>query len=260
MADSIAKFSFLPIAKSFASIEGKENQEYFLKWSMKNSLQAKLFTFDQCFQAYEIKKFALDFFRDPHVISNVQVPSDSGKFVSLGNKASSVEVQSIPCTVLTMAFFDKLLDGEIARESGDIKKCYDEYQEEITISDNLRQMLLNEDSDVYCQFNEKEREEFLFMLFSHVCIGGRLCQFEDNVQPYLDVTKSLYKDLISVQKNPETKELSILSQVFKVTCYDDKGGSYFPSSRRHRQNFAYLIVDPLKRTVICLSHTFGGGF
>ncbi|GFS01509.1 hypothetical protein ElyMa_006424500 [Elysia marginata] len=83
-------------------------------------------------------------------------------------------------------------------------------------------MLLNEDSDVYCEFTETEREEFLFRVFSHLCLGGRLCQYEDNVNPYLDVTKAVYKDLISVQKNPETKELSILSHVFQVRCYIDK--------------------------------------
>ncbi|KAK3739647.1 hypothetical protein RRG08_010147, partial [Elysia crispata] len=134
-------------------------------------------------------------------------------------KAERVEVKVIPCTVLSMAFFDKLFEGEIARESGEIKKCFDEFMNEFTISDNLRQMLLNEDSDVYCEFSEREREEFLFRVFSHLCLGGRLCQFEDNVNPYLEVTKAVYKDLISVQKNPETKELSILSHVFQVHCY-----------------------------------------
>ncbi|CAG5131422.1 unnamed protein product, partial [Candidula unifasciata] len=57
-------------------------------------------------------------------------------------------------------------------------------------------MLLNEDSDVYCEFSEGERSEFVFLLFSHLCLGGQLCQYEDNVQPYLDVTKAIYKDLI----------------------------------------------------------------
>ncbi|CAL1533994.1 unnamed protein product [Lymnaea stagnalis] len=260
MADTVAKFSFLPLVKNFSSLEGKENQEYFLKWSMRNRMKIKMFTFDQYFQSYEINKFALDFFRDPNVISNVQVMTDSGTNTTLGSKPSRVEVKVVPCTVLSMSFFDKLMDGEIARESGEIKKCYDEFQEDFTISDNLRQLLLNEDSDVYCEFNEKEREEFLFVLFSHLCLGGRLCQYEDNLQPYLDITKSVYKDLISVQKNPDTKELSIISHVFKVYCYDDQDSMYFPSKKKHLQDFAYLIVDPLKRTVVCLSHTFGSCF
>ncbi|XP_005102588.2 cilia- and flagella-associated protein 300 [Aplysia californica] len=260
MADNDPKFSFMPLAKSFSSLDGKEVQELFMKWSMKGRLKAKMFTFDQCFQAYEKDKFGQDFFNNSEVVNALEVPSNSGKYNSLGTKASKVKVTSVPCSVLSMSFFDKLCEGEIARESGDVKKCFDEFIGDFTISDNLRQMLLNEDSDVFCEFNEKEREEFLFLLFSHICLGGRLCQYEDNIQPYLEVTKALYKDLISVQKDPETKALSILSHVFKVCCYDDHGDVFFPSSKLHPQNFAYLVVDPLKRTVICLSHVFGSCF
>jgi len=29
-----------------------------------------------------------------------------------------------------------------------------------------------------------------------LAIGGEVCQYEDTIQPYIDVTKSIYKDLI----------------------------------------------------------------
>ncbi|CAG5136599.1 unnamed protein product, partial [Candidula unifasciata] len=219
MAETVAKFSFLPLTKTFVSLEGKDYKEYYLKWSLKDRIKAKIFTFDQGFQAYEKDKFALDFFRDPNVVSKLETDSNQGQTAVLGTKAKRVVVTSVPCTILSMAFFDKIMDGNIANESGDVRKCFDEFKEEFTISDNLRQMLLNEDSDVYCEFSEGERSEFVFLLFSHLCLGGQLCQYEDNVQPYLDITKAIYKDLISVQKHPETKELSILSQVFKVSCH-----------------------------------------
>lgn len=57
-------------------------------------------------------------------------------------------------------------------------------------------MLLLEESDNYDIYSDLERNQFLFRLFKHLCIGGQVCQFEDNVQPYVDVTKSIYKDLI----------------------------------------------------------------
>jgi len=250
MADNAHKFTFVPLAKTFSSLEGKDNQELLLKWSLKDRIKAKMFTFDQQFQAYEKDKFGHDFFTSSEVANHL----------SSGTKPSSVKVTSVPCIELSMSFFDKLMDGEIARENGDVKKCFDEYIGDFTISDHLRQMLINEDSDQFCEFNETERSEFLFLLFSHICLGGRLCQYEDNVQPYLDVTKAVYKDLISVQKNPETKELSILSNVFKVSCYNDEDDHIFPSDKQHPQNFAYLVIDPLKRTVICLSHVFGSCF
>ena len=57
-----------------------------------------------------------------------------------------------------------------------------------------------EDSDNYDIFNESDRKEFLFHLFKHLCLGGEVCQFEDNVQIYLDFTKLLYKDLVRCVK------------------------------------------------------------
>ena len=39
----------------------------------------------------------------------------------------------------------------------------------------------------------------------------------------------------------------------------DETGVYYPSDTAHEQNFAYLIVDSLKRHVTVLYHKFGGG-
>lgn len=61
---------------------------------------------------------------------------------------------------------------------------------------NTLQMLLIEDSDNFEAYNDDERSELLFKLFTHLVVGGPICQYEDNLQPYLDVTKSLYKDLV----------------------------------------------------------------
>ena len=54
-----------------------------------------------------------------------------------------------------------------------------------------------EDSDDYDLYNDGERDEFLFRLFKHLSLGGSICQFEDEVTPYLNMTKQLYKDLIT---------------------------------------------------------------
>jgi hypothetical protein len=43
-----------------------------------------------------------------------------------------------------------------------------------------------------------------------------LIEYEDEVQPYLDVTKSVYKELISVQKDAETQKIQVVSPVFKI--------------------------------------------
>jgi len=57
-------------------------------------------------------------------------------------------------------------------------------------------MLLDEESEEYSLYSEDERNEFVFRIFQMLVLGGTLCQFEDILQPYLDVTKSIYKDLI----------------------------------------------------------------
>ncbi len=73
-----------------------------------------------------------------------------------------------------------------------------------------------EESEVYETFDQNDRAEFLFNLFKNICLGGSLCQFEDHATEYLDLTKALYKDLISVTKDPSTNQIKILSEVFKI--------------------------------------------
>ena len=64
----------------------------------------------------------------------------------------------------------------IVRQSGSIVKCYDEMYGDIMISDELRKMLLLDDSDNYEVYSEGDRAEFLFRIFKHICLGGSVCQ------------------------------------------------------------------------------------
>ena len=64
----------------------------------------------------------------------------------------------------------------IVRESKSIVKCYDEMYGDIMISDELRKMLLQDNSDNYEVYSEKDRSEFLFCIFKHICLGGSVCQ------------------------------------------------------------------------------------
>jgi hypothetical protein len=97
---------------------------------------------------------------------------------------------------------------EIVRKNGDISKCFDVYysptgqdeSEEIgdfLISDELRKCLLDPSSESYdIAFQREHRQELLYHIFSHLVLGGRINQFEDNIGPYLQVTKMLYKDMV----------------------------------------------------------------
>uniref|UniRef100_A0A8C5SSP3 Cilia- and flagella-associated protein 300 n=1 Tax=Laticauda laticaudata TaxID=8630 RepID=A0A8C5SSP3_LATLA len=171
-------------------------------------------------------------------------------------KVKKVDAKNILCTQVSMSFFDRLYCEGLVRENGTIVKCFDEYHDEFLIADELRKVLLLDDSDHYDLFSHLDREEFLFCIFKHLCLGGAFCQYEDELSPYLETTKFLYKDLVSVQKDPETKNINIVSTVFKVCAYDADGLCY-PTSNSHEQNFAYLIVNPLNRHIYVLYHVFG---
>jgi hypothetical protein len=43
-----------------------------------------------------------------------------------------------------------------------------------------------------------------------------MCQSDESLAEYLECTKTLYKDLVSVAKDPETKEIRPLSIVYRV--------------------------------------------
>nr|XP_020651668.1 uncharacterized protein C11orf70 homolog [Pogona vitticeps] len=251
-------FHHLP-QKSFPALENRDIRERLLKWSMDGRITVQIFSFDQNFKGYQRDDFLMAFFNHPEVNSNLKLLSASGEWTTLDTNVRKVEAKNVLCTQVSMSFFDRLYSEGVVRENGNIVKCFDEYHNDILIADELRKVLLLEDSDHYNLYSHTDREEFIFCVFKHLCLGGALCQYEDDLGPYLETTKALYKDLVSVQKDPETKEINIISTVFKVCAYDANGLCY-PSSNSHEQNFAYLIVNPLKRHVYVLYHSFGGAF
>ncbi|XP_006628130.3 cilia- and flagella-associated protein 300 [Lepisosteus oculatus] len=250
------KYSFNVLSnKRFSFLHDRHTSELFMKWSMLGRITAQAFNFDQYFHPYKKHDFALDFFKDPCVKSNLKVLDASGLWKALDSEITKVNVEAVPCTRTSMDLFDALYSCGILRPSGHIVKCFHDFYADF---DELRNMLLIEDSDNYEIICREDREEFLFRLFKHFCLGGELCQYEDVVDPYIETTKSVYKDLISVQKDPEMKEILVTSTVLKVSAYDDSGLCY-PSCKDEEQTFAYFIVDPFKRHVYVLYHCFGVG-
>ena len=43
-----------------------------------------------------------------------------------------------------------------------------------------------------------------------------MCQWEDHVEPYLEATKSLYKDLVKARKNADTGQIEITTLAYQV--------------------------------------------
>nr|VZI38926.1 unnamed protein product [Spirometra erinaceieuropaei] len=222
-----------------------------MKWSMKGRLHCQCYAFDETFKPHNVEKFVMAFFNDKNIRHAIETE------VLLPGVIESVEVTPVPCSLLTLDIFNRLT-GTVARENGIIKSCLDDTFESILISDELRKMLLIEDSENYCLFTEQERDEFLFRLFKHICIGGELCQFENEINPYLDFVRSLYRDLISVQKDQASKELRIVSHVYSLKIKRNNE-VLFPAPEEHPNNFAYFVINPNRRHAVLISHVFGVG-
>ena len=61
---------------------------------------------------------------------------------------------------------------------------------------SLTKVLWSEESEHRDLYSDEERSELLLLLLGHLLVGGSLCQADELVQPYLNVTKLLYRDLI----------------------------------------------------------------
>ncbi|XP_061786231.2 cilia- and flagella-associated protein 300 isoform X2 [Nerophis lumbriciformis] len=243
-------FCHLP-SRKFSFLEDQDTLQLLMKWSMLGRLSAQTFSFDQTFYPYLAKRFALCFFRDAKVLSSLRMMAAWDPLIT--DKVVSVDVEVVPCTKISMDLFDPIYACGIVNSSGRIATCFHEVHPDY---DKLREMLREEDSEHYQVVRSAERGEFLFRLFKHLCLGGELNQYEDTIEPYISTTKNMYKDLIGVQKHPESKKISVVSTVLKVYAFDELGRCY-PGPREEEQTFAYMVVDPFKRHVTLLCHSFG---
>ena len=51
----------------------------------------------------------------------------------------------------------------------------------------------------YCfctELSDEERKELILHVFKRLVVGGGACQYEDDMAPYLNTTKLIYKDLV----------------------------------------------------------------
>ncbi|CAH1713582.1 unnamed protein product [Aphis gossypii] len=238
-------------------------QGYLLKWSMKKCLRINYYAFNQEFKSDDINQFALDFFRDNNVANNLQ--ASFNEFA--GSNIARVQTESIPCTVTSMAFFDKLLDpnnGIVCFSgTGDdgihaIHQCMEVCKNGIYISNKLKMMLFDDECEEYFLYNEDERAEFMFRLLQHFSIGGQWCQDDVVVEPYLDAIKYIYKDLLAVEKIPESG-IQVSSKMYQVVAFDSNDTVLFPKEIKSPipYSFAYLVVNPKSRTVALFFHNVG---
>jgi hypothetical protein len=165
---------------------------------------------------------------------------------------TQVKLEKLSTNATSLSFFSSLENDVYREHNGEIIKCFDYTVDDILISDKVRASLLDYESPEYCLFSENDRKEFIFHLFKMLSIGGFICQYEDFIYPYLDVTRDLYRDLVCVVR--EGDEIKVKSLVYKVIVEN------FPKSSEY--NCYFICVDPLKKIITTLTNDFfsGAGF
>lgn len=237
-----------------------ELTEQLMKWNIDANSQMIKFRFDQQFSAFNAEQFARDFFSDPTVQTHLQVATKHGMTRGPGTP-TAVKLQQLSTTVTNLDFFDVLQDealpgGAIVREDGKIGGCFEEWEEGVCCQDRLRLAMCKRDSEEWDCIPEHMRKELLFGVFRHLSLGGSMCQWEDQLEPYTQATKLMYKDMVKARKNADSGQIEITTlayQIHKVEgCSDLFPSPYAPN------NFCLMLVDPVQRHVTYYYHGFIG--
>lgn len=237
----------------YSNIFTKENFKTLEKWGLSKNMELVKFRFNTSFQLTDLERFLKDLCNDKTVkknfppLANIILESDKKEIDSIQFKVLSTKATNLD-------IFDVIYEKDlVTAETGYIHQDYDVYVDDITVSDKLKQALIVEDSESYTVFDDSTRDEFLFHIFSRIVIGGSLCQYENNVEPYLDMTKCFYKDIVSAARDPESKEIYIRSIPVQILGIE-KANLY--QKKYHVQNFFYIVIDPYQRYVHLWYHNW----
>ncbi|EKX45155.1 hypothetical protein GUITHDRAFT_163320 [Guillardia theta CCMP2712] len=226
-----------------------KKKELWTKWGFEDCSYLRAFSFDEFFSKHQSQVFFRDFFASKTVQSSLSVSSGRDSWRRVG-PVRRVEVEELASSVTNMEFFDKLMqieDPPVVRENGALVKCFDEFVDDLVLSDELHKLLVQEESDHYEEFSEEERKELIFHIFKALVVGGGTCQFEDSIDAYMDVTKDMYKDLVKVSKS-QTHKLQVTSIPYLITKVD-ADFELFPSHANPSFSFFLAIVEPLQRKI-----------
>jgi len=237
----------------YSHIFTKENFKTLEKWGLSQNMELVKFRFNTSFELKDLQRFLKDLFNDPIVKKNfppltlVVLPDEQKEIENFKYKVLHTQATN-------MDLFDPLYENDIVTlDTGYIHQDYDQYVEDITVSDKLKQSLLIEDSEPYGIFSQDLRDEFLFHIFKRIVVGGSLCQYEERIEPYLEMTKDFYKDIVSAAKEPETGKIYIRSVPVEILSIE-KSSLY--RNQFHPQNFFYVVIDPYQRYVHLWYHNW----
>ncbi len=241
-----SSFVFTALEKPWPSLQALDAKDSLTKWNLEPYMRSKTFRFNQHFSLEQADAFMLDLLASPAVQEACPVCTGPGSWGALGALApGAVKYKKLPTTVLRMDFFSRLEEAGVVR-IGEIAKCFDVQCGDVLVSDRLRRLILDESEEEWDLFSAAERQELIFHIMRRLAVGGGMNQYDDKFEPYLSLTKALYKDLVTVQKSP-AGALQVGSHTFEITEAAGSSAPLFPRAGPH--NFCYAIVDPLARHV-----------
>lgn len=108
--------------------------------SLKGQIKLTTFCFNEAFLVHQRKDFIDNFFHDAVVVSVLNSLLPNWPF----NRENivKIEAQTVPCTVSSMSFFDRIQNerNKIIRGEGNIRQCLDDVIDGFLVSDELRKV------------------------------------------------------------------------------------------------------------------------
>jgi hypothetical protein len=114
-------------------------------------------------------------------------------------------------------------------------------------------MLINPDSELSSVYSDVEKKELIYHLFRLFVLGGPMAQADIKIDRYLNLTKSVYKELLTVYKDSTTNKISTANRIYLVNCIDGIELHPHPASPL---NFLLVNIDSVKKCVIVMKHSF----
>jgi hypothetical protein len=177
MVEEISQIIFSSVDNGTPSLSSREGREMLLQWNLDTNLKVKIFRFNGALNSSlssDYDRLLKDFFRSTTCTAELGI-------TGLPEDPLTLDIMRRETTVLTMDFFDKLRDADIVTPSGNIRGCYEEVFDGITVGDKLREMLLNQDSENNSLYSEDEKKQLIFHLFKIFAIGGAMCQPDNDI-------------------------------------------------------------------------------
>eukprot|EP01028_Stygiella_incarcerata_P006613 TRINITY_DN2700_c0_g1_i1.p1 TRINITY_DN2700_c0_g1~~TRINITY_DN2700_c0_g1_i1.p1 ORF type:complete len:301 (-),score=81.10 TRINITY_DN2700_c0_g1_i1:33-818(-) len=251
------QFDFAPLKGVFPCISERESSDSLRKWDLLETTLLSKVTYDQPFDPTNAHSFLVGLLNSSN--APFQVLGSTRQYESLQGDVTTVAFKELRKTQIDISMFDRLYEQGIVRENGSLMKCFDRFfPMGVTVGDRLREYLVcEEESEHEGLYSEEEMDETLFHIFKWIAIGGGMNQYEDMVDPYIDMTKNVYRDLVRVHKNAHSGRIEVRSIVFRIDSIETSSGgrTLFPSEDAPN-NICLVCIDPVNREVTTLYSAF----